>query len=362
MVSPGHAPKPTLHTNAQEAPVPDPTVDLSAPLSSVSEEELLALVFPVYRPEPGSASERNLRDWVPLGNGDDTAWVRTSDSATLATTDTMVRGADWLDEWSTPLQVGAKCAAQNLADIAAMGGVTRALLVTLVAEPTTTVGWAVEFAKGVAHAAAEAGTSVVGGDLSSAMPGTLTVSITALGDMRGRAPVRRSGARPGDVIAVAGTLGRSGAGFALLRAGAARQGRVAELIETHVRPQPPIEQGPVAAVAGATSMIDLSDGLMIDAGRVARASGVCMALRTDALAPDVEYLAAALPRDEAVQCVLGGGEEHSLLATFPDEQSVPKGWRVLGEVQELTPGASEKGTVTLDGAHEEVRTWDHFAR
>lgn len=337
--------------------------DPAAPLSSVSEEELLALVFPVYEAPAGSAAARQTATWVPLGPGDDAAWMRTSDSATLATTDTMVRGTDWLDEWSTPFQVGAKCAAQNLADIAAMGGVTRGLLVTLVTEPTTTVGWAVEFARGVGHAATEAGTAVLGGDLSSAMPGTLMVSITALGDMQGQRPVLRSGARPGDVIAVSGTVGRSGAGLALLSEG--RRGEDPDLVDVHVQPRPPLDQGPVARAAGATSMIDLSDGLVIDAGRVARASGVRMALRGESLADDIDRIAATLGHEKAVQCVLGGGEEHSLLATYPDVEAVPPAWRVIGKVAALSDEDSltgNRGGVTVDGVEPDVVTWDHFAR
>ncbi|WP_341746651.1 thiamine-phosphate kinase [Dermatophilus congolensis] len=329
----------------------------SQPLSSVSEAELLGLVFPVY--EAGGVD----RSFVSLGVGDDTAWVRTSDGGALVTTDTMVRGCDWLDEWSSPYEVGAKCAAQNLADIAAMGGVTRALLVTLVADPATTVGWAVESARGLADAAAAAGAVVVGGDLSSAPAGVVTLSVTAFGDAQGRSPVLRSGARAGDVVAVAGSLGCSGAGLDVL----GRQGRggvvcerTSECVQMHVCPKPPLEQGPVAARVGATSMIDVSDGLVIDAGRVASASGVEVALSGELLEPFVERLVPVVGQQRAVECVLGGGEEHSLLATFSDGAVVPPGWRVVGEVLPVSPLA--RGRVTVDGQCSDVVTWDHFAR
>lgn len=328
--------------------------ELSQPLSSMSEGRLLQLVFPVY------AKDAAGEEWVEVGNGDDTALLRTSDGRTLVTTDTMARGSDWLDEWSTPFQVGAKCAAQNLADIAAMGGVTRGLLVTLAADPATTVGWAVESARGIAHAAREAGAAVLGGDLSSAPAGTVTLSITALGDMCGEAPVLRSGARPGHVIAVAGTLGRSGAGFELLRSD--RRAADDELVAAHLTPTPPLSEGPVAARAGATSMIDLSDGLVIDAGRVARASGVVMALDSARLTEDLHRIERTLGAETARRCVLGGGEEHSLLATFPDLATVPSGWRVLGAVQALPSDTEEGGVVTLDGERPHVHTWDHFER
>lgn len=331
--------------------MPRPEVP-EGPLSSISEERLLDLIFPVYAPEAADD------EWMLVGPGDDTALLRTEDGRTLATTDTMVRGSDWLDEWSTAEQVGAKCVAQNIADIASMGGVTRGILVTLVADPHTSIAWAVESARGVAAAARDAGARVLGGDLSSAPEGSLMMSITALGDLEGRVPVLRSGARAGDVIAVAGTLGRSGAGLELLTAG--RRADDPELVEVHLRPRPPVEQGPLASEAGATSMIDLSDGLVIDAGRVARASGVVMALDSEALAGDVARIARVLGAEAALRCVLAGGEEHSLLATFPDAAHLPSGWRVLGRVQ---PVASEQeARVTLDGHDPGVATWDHFAR
>lgn len=324
------------------------------PLSSVSEEELLSLIFPVYA--TGESDEQN--DWTLIGPGDDTALLRTSDGCTLATTDTMVRGSDWLDEWSTAEQVGAKCVAQNVADIAAMGGVTRGILVTLAADPATSVAWAVESAGGIAAAARAAGAHVLGGDLSSAPAGTVMLSITALGDLEGRAAVRRNGARPGDVIAVAGTLGRSGAGFELLSTG--RRDDDPELVEVHLRPRPPVEQGPVAAKAGATSMIDLSDGLVVDAARVARASDVVMAISAAGVAPDVARLAPVLGADVGLRCVLGGGEEHSLLATFPTSAQVPQGWRVIGRVHEV--GDDDYPRMTFNGSDPHVATWDHFDR
>ncbi len=324
----------------------------NGPLSTVSEEELLALVFPVY--ETGDEED----EWVLLGPGDDTALLRTSDGLTLATTDTMVRGSDWLDYFSSAEQVGAKCVAQNVADIASMGGVTRGILVTLAADPDIPVAWAVDSARGIAKAAKAAGASVLGGDLSSAPEGTVMLSITALGDLQGRTPVRRNGARPGDVIALAGTLGRSGAGLELLLAGRRSDDR--ELVQVHLCPRPPIEQGPIAADAGATSMIDLSDGLVIDADRVARASGVVMAIDGDAITEDVARIAPALGADESLRCVLAGGEEHSLLATFPSRARVPDGWRVLGRVEPVEE--DDVARVTFGGADPNVVTWDHFAR
>ena len=183
-------------------------------LRDASEGDLLARVFPVYAGARPAA-------WgsVPVGPGDDAAVVGAPGGSVVATTDSMVRGRDWRDEWSSAHDVGVKLAAQNLADIAAMGAEPTALLVSLVADPELEVEWAVDLARGIASLAEQAGAPVVGGDLSSAPPGVVVVSVTALGDLRGLAPVLRSGARPGDVVAVCGTLGWSGGGLALYERG-----------------------------------------------------------------------------------------------------------------------------------------------
>jgi thiamine-monophosphate kinase len=191
----------------------------------------------------------------------------------------------------------------------------------------------------------------VGGDLSSAPEGVLTVSVTALGSLEGRPPVLRSGARVGDVVAVAGTLGLSEAGLRLLAADRADDDP--EAVAVHRRPVPPRERGPPAAEAGATSMIDLSDGLLRDASRVAAASGVCLDLAAEALVGDVSRLAGLFGEEAALDCVLSGGEEHSLLATFLPGWVVPDGFRVVGRVVD---GVG----VSLDAVPQEPRGWDHF--
>lgn len=311
-------------------------------LAGVSEDELLAGIFPLLQGGPA----------VLVGPGDDTALVQAPSGSVLATTDAMVRGRDWLDEWSSGEDVGAKCVAQNVADIAAMGGVATGLLVTLVADPQTPVAWVRAMTRGLAEAAAELGVPVLGGDLSSAPAGTLVVSVTALGDLEGREPVLRSGAREGDVVAVAGSLGRSGAGLLLLQREEAA--RAPDLVADHRRPRPPVEQGPLAARAGATAMLDLSDGLGRDARRVAAASRVCLALSGELLREDVAALAPAVGEEAARSCVLTGGEEHSLLACFPAGVTLPQGWRPVGRVQ-----AGEG--VTVDGEPLVGGGWDHFA-
>lgn len=311
-------------------------------LADLSEEQLLARIVPLLRPAPGAA--------LLVGPGDDAA-VLVCDGPTVVTTDAMVRDRDWRDEWSGPADVGGKVVAQNLADVAAMGARPTGLVVTLLADRHTPVAWALDFTRGLAAAARAADCPVLGGDLSSAPAGSLSVSVTAFGSLDGRAPVLRSGARPGDVVAVCGTLGRSAAGLALLQQ--SRPAADPELVAVHRCPTPPLAAGPAAAAAGATAMLDLSDGLLRDGGRIAAASGVALDFRVDALAPYAARLAPALGPDLGWDCVLGGGEDHSLLACFPDTGPLPGGWVVVGQV-----GAGSG--VSLDGRPRLVQGWDHF--
>jgi len=316
-------------------------------LAQVSEAALLAEIFPYFAAHDG----------LLVGPGDDAAVLATSGSV-VATTDAMVRGRDWVDEWSSAADVATKAFTQNVADVAAMGAVPTSLLVTLVADPQTPVQWVVDFARTLGRLAQESSVAVAGGDLSSAPTGTLMVSVTALGDLGGRSPVLRSGAGPGDTVAVCGTLGRSAAGLALVQADPAAVAEVdgvrGECVAHHLRPTAPVEAGPRAAAAGATAMLDLSDGLLRDGDRIARASGVRLALDSELLRPDTDVLSPVVGGAEALECVLAGGEEHSLLATFAAAAGLPAGWRPLGRVE-------EGEGVTLDGSPQAPRGWDHFA-
>src|SRR4051812_11847394 len=209
---------------------------------------------------------------VLLGPGDDAAVVAAPDGRVVATTDVLVEGVHFRRDWSSGYDVGRKAAAANLADIAAMGARGTALLVGLAAPADLPLAWSLELTDGLRDEAQLVGAAVVGGDVVRS--DTLVVSVTALGDLEGRAPVTRAGARVGDVVVLAGELGRSSAGLDELAAGS----REGELVDAHRRPSPPYEMGPVLAAAGATSMCDVSDGLVADLGHIARASGVAIDL------------------------------------------------------------------------------------
>lgn len=287
---------------------------------------------------------------VLLGPGDDAAVLRAADGRVVASTDLLVEKRHFRRDWSTAYDVGRKAAAQNLADIVAMGARPTALLVGLGVPADLSVQWALDFADGLREECELTGASVAGGDISRS--DAVIVSVTALGALDGRDPVTRAGARPGDVVAVTGRLGWSAAGLAVLTRGF-RSPRV--LVEAHRRPQPPYAAGTQAAEAGATAMVDVSDGLLQDLGHVAAASGVHLDVRREALAVDqpLRDVAGALGGDP-LAWVLGGGEDHALAACFPAGASVPDGWRVVGEV------SAGSGT-SVDGADYDASAgWDHF--
>jgi thiamine-monophosphate kinase len=212
--------------------------------------------------------------------------------------------------------------------------------------------WALDLAQGIAEEADLVGASVLGGDLSRA--DSIVISVTALGVCE-HGVVRRSGARPGDLVAHAGRQGWAEAGFAVLGRGF-RSPRV--VVEAHRRPAPPYDAGPQAASLGATAMIDVSDGLLQDIGHVAVASGVAIDVRCAAFdVPEpLQAVGAALGQDP-MRFVLTGGDDYGLVATFPEGTELPAPWREIGVVLESGP----TGEVTVDGGEYEGPTGhQHF--
>ena len=285
-----------------------------------------------------------------LGPGDDAAVVAASDGRVVATTDVLVEGRHFRRDWASAVEIGHRAAAANLADITAMGATPTALLVALCAPPDLEVAWVEGLADGLGAEAALVGASVVGGDMS--VSSTLTIAVTALGDLRGRAPVLRSGARPGDIVALAGRIGYAAAGYTVLSRGF-RTPRL--LVDAYRRPQVPNAAGPAAARLGATAMIDVSDGLLADLGHLAAASQVAIDVQRDAfeLPRQMRDAAHALGVDP-YRWILAGGDDHALAATFPANVRLPDEWRVIGRVR-------EGSGVTVDGKPYEGPTgWQHF--
>lgn len=329
-------------------------------VGQIEETELIAAFAPLL-PRGGA---------TVLGPGDDAAVLRPGGDQ-VVTTDVLVEGRHFRTGWSTGQDVGYRAAMQNLADVAAMGARPTALVVALTLPSETPVDWVVDLAHGLAAACEPHGVGVVGGDLSGGP--VRSVAVTALGDLAGAEPVLRSGARAGDVLALAGVAGHSAAGLALWQqagegaavAAADAPGEVDPALahrmrRSHLRPEPPLLAG-LEASGRASAMLDVSDGLLRDAGRMGRASGVTLDLERDLLAPDAELL---LPLAEELGVevwpwVLAGGEDHGLLATFPSQVPLPPSFRRIGRVLPADPNHP----VTVDGAPWRGRLgWDHFGQ
>ena len=313
-------------------------------VADLGEFGLIAAIQAVLPPDPSAI----------VGIGDDAAVLPTPDGRVVASTDLLVEGRHFRRDWSSPRDIGAKAAAQNLADIAAMGAVPTSLLFGLAIPGDIEAAWVVDVARGMADECGRAGATIAGGDVSSA--DAVMLAITALGDLAGAQPVTRAGARAGDVLAISGAVGQSAAGLALLMAGSAESSPTTSMLAAaHRRPQPDYEAGPVAAAAGATAMIDVSDGLVADLGHIAAASGVRLNVVTENLPGAGELSAAAgLLGADWLEWALAGGEDHALAATFPALSDVPSTWTVVGNAR---PGS---GVLVDERTPNAAAGWDHF--
>lgn len=279
---------------------------------------------------------------VLIGPGDDAAHVQTRDGTFVVSSDLLVEGRHFRRDWSSAVEVGRKAAAANLSDVNAMGGVATALTVALGLPADLPASWVLDLAEGFETECALVGAHVVGGDVTAA--DQVIIAVTAMGDAAH--PVRRDGAAPGDVVAFAGVLGLAGAGFAALSRGF-RSPKAA--VDAHRVPHPPYAAGPQAADAGATSMIDVSDGLLADVAHVARASDVVIDLETAAFAiPEAVGTVADALGTDPIRFVLTGGDDYALVATFSAATELPAGWSSIGTVRDAKSG--EKPAVLVDGS------------
>ncbi len=296
---------------------------------------------------------------VVVGLGDDAAVVARPAASVVLSTDMLVEGRHFRRDWSSGQDVGARAAAQNCIDIAVMGARPTTMVVALGLPGDLPVAWVMDFYAGLREATTGQAVTVVGGDVVRSE--RVVVTVTVMGEVTGAQPVRRSGAVPGDVVAVAGRLGWAAAGLSILSRGF-RTPR--GLVDAHRRPEPPYAAAAAAAAGGATSMIDVSDGLVADLGHVARASGVAIAIDPALLdvAEPVAAAAAAFNADPLVW-VLTGGDDHAVAATFGRDSELPEGFTIIGTVQTVqdagvlgAPGVTVGGRVPRGpGGH------DHFA-
>ena len=322
-----------------------PEISRDAALTSVGEHVLITEIGKRFK--QGTA--------VGLGPGDDAALLWASDGRVVVSIDILVEGHHFRRNWSSAHDIGRRVAGANLADVAAMGAKPIALVVGIALPPTTTVGWVLDLADGLAEECDSVGASVAGGDLASG--DQIVIAATAIGDLEGRNAVTRAGARVGDVVAVCGRLGWAAGGLNLLSRGF-KSPRA--LVEAHRFPRPPYDAGPRAAYHGATSMLDVSDGLVSDLGHVARASEVTIDLDTKLIVIDdpVRDGAAAFNVNPLVW-VLTGGDDHALAATFPPDTNLPEGFAPIGRVIEADQSGPQ---VLVDGEpRPDLSGFDHFA-
>ena len=321
------------------------SVNEHSTLGELSESEVLSAILPRL-----PRGQHTL-----LGPGDDAAVLAVPGGHVAVTTDTLIEGPDFRRAWSAPFDIGWKAAAVNLADVAAMGAEPSGLVVAIAAPPETLLDDLLGLADGLAAACAALApeVGVVGGDLASAP--VLTVAVTAFGHFDGRAPVTRSGAQAGDVLAYCGRRGQAARAIALLFAEGcdddgqpdARRAQALKLahpalIAAQLRPEPPLAAGPAAAKAGAHAMLDVSDGLSQDAGRLAVASGVGIRFDPATFSAEADF-------------ELYGGEDHGLLAAFPPETKLPDGFELIGSVTD------ESGVVRFGEERVEARGWEALA-
>lgn len=300
-----------------------------------------------------------------VGPGDDAALLRVPQGRVVLSIDTLTENKDFRcvrknGHLTTGYDVGWKAAAQNLSDMNAMGARATSMLVSLTLPGDTPVSWVEGLADGMSTAIKDLGADgcgVLGGDLGSG--GEIIVTVAVTGSLDGTEPVLRSGAQVGDLVCLAGTVGFAAAGLALLESNH-QAGTLApefqKFVDIQKRPKPLLQSGPTAARLGATAMLDISDGLLRDAGRLASASLVSIELDSVAIDQLAEPLhaAAAFLHVDPFDWVLGGGEDYSLLAAFPPTIAIPKGFVEVGTVRAGTTGVIAARRTLANGG------WDHF--
>ncbi len=331
----------------------------------LSEDELIAAISRVVSVDDPS---------IVVGLGDDAAVLAPTGGQLVLTTDLLVEGVHFELASISARDLGAKAVTVNVSDIAAMGASPRAALASIALTADVEVPWVMELYGGMHDACTEYALSLVGGDTNRG--DLVIVSITVAGEVAPGRAVTRSGARPGDLIAVTGSLGAAAGGLALSRAAAPKAAEALSrpwgrlLLDALARPVARVGEGQTLARCGATAMMDLSDGLAKDLSRMCRDSGVGASVRTSdvPIAPALRDGAAVLELDP-LALAIGGGEDYELLATLaPADAAVAE--EVLDErfgVSLTVVGAVVEGpgmvAVGPDGSETplEPAGWDHFA-
>ena len=293
--------------------------DPGSTLAEVGEEHLLDLLAAIAR-EAGTAVP------LTLESGDDAClWSPPPGREVVVSQDALVEGKDFLRRWITPAELGARAFQVAVSDLAGMGAEAHLCLATLCAPSATRLDDVLAIQRGLCEAALASGCRVGGGDVSDIDSG-LVLDVVVLGSVEPERALRRAGGRPGDLLAVTGTLGRAAAGLRLLLGGEPPESLPAEWRRAQLQPEARLAEGRALVAAGVGCGGDLSDGLLVDARRSARSSGCGAELWLDAVPVDAELLA-RFP-DAWAELALGGGEDFELLvAAAPDlVERIAGGW------------------------------------
>jgi thiamine-monophosphate kinase len=345
-----------------------------------SERERVALLRALL--EGGVASGEGATDarasarGVLLGIGDDAAVLTASSGPLVVSVDAMVEGVHFKRGWLTHRELGYKATMAAASDLAAMGARPRAVLAALTLTEDVDDEELAELARGQAEACRALGTLLVGGNLSRGRE--LCVATTVVGEAA--QPLRRSGAHPGDLLLLSGSVGLAGAGLDLVSRGRARasvppEAHLSELgsevvaasrakalaVAAWLRPRARVAEGLAAAAAGATAAIDVSDGLALDAAQLAEASGVRAVLEAEPLVEPALAAMAARLGAAALELALHRGEDYALLVAAPPGTRI-EGFRPIGRCEPLPAGEPslllrEAGVLRPI----EARGFDHFA-
>jgi thiamine-monophosphate kinase len=286
-----------------------------------SEKEYLAAISAVF-----SSTEQSLI----VGIGDDAAVVSSANNPLALATDMAVEGTHFTRKWSSLFEIGAKVTAANLADIYAMGGRPRFLLVATGIPDNYSVEDVRSLAEGIADEASKVGAIVVGGDIAKSRD--LVIAISVYGDVLH--PLKRSDAKVGDLVAISDLPGASARGLSLLQSGV-----TSDETQAHRRPDVNYQKVAILDPNKVHALCDISDGLVSDLGHIAEASNVSIHLAASLLLGGVT--------DDAKNFILHGGEDHHFVGTFPGE--IPPGWIEIGRVEAGTGVYLDAEPITHEG-------------
>jgi len=294
---------------------------------------------------------------VEVGAGDDAAVINTSGSSTVVSVDMYAEGKHFRTDWSTGIEIGRRCAAASLADVCAMGATPVGVLLAIGMPATTTSQWAGDFVAGFIQEANNAGATVLGGDVSDCA--SIVISVTAFGTVASGTAVTRSGARAGDSVGICGRSGMAAAGLRVLQRGL-RSPRA--LVDAFRVPELDYSAGSRAAKSGATSMIDISDGLVADLEHICHDSGVGIEINSKKfeLPPELVSTAAAFGVDP-MAWILAGGDDHAIVATFPPKKRLPAGFTSIGSVVDTPVGEVFIDGVSYRDAYKVLPGFRHFS-